>query len=198
MGISLSSIRNQLKAWEKSPAGRAAIGNVIDQYRKEGRSRTEGGSEIITEEVMIRLANEFIGLLALKAGAYAGTGGDGSIPTSVTASISNMVAGAPVLLEDGSFMIDISFVDDLSRPSLRKKDGNRTGDGIDNIIALFNNGANASKAVFGIWDGHTTTPIKSKPVRPGLGFMQEAKEEFENKYKARYGITVALSSEYGD
>ena len=46
--------------------------------------------------------------------------------------------------------------------------------GVDNIVALFNNGYVASNYVRGIWKGHNNNkPIRSKIGRETLGFMQE-------------------------
>lgn len=199
MGISLAAINQKLRAYENSSAGKAAINRKIHQYQKEGTSTTQAGSRVLTAAEVSALANDFISILQSKAGSSTGNGGSGSIPPSVSAHLSNLTAGTPVEIADGYFSVTISFGDDLSRSSLRKPGtGEPTGEGIRNIVALFNNGAQAKGKVFGFWAGHDDLgPIWSRSMRPALGFMQEAKAEFEGKYGAEFGAQIILGGDYG-
>jgi hypothetical protein len=77
-------------------------------------------------------------------------------------------------------------------------------DGIDNIVAMFNNGYRADGYVYGPWRGHSPTEgitedyawVWSKKEREALHFMQDAIEEFNSKYKDKYGATAVLGDNY--
>lgn len=197
MGVSLAKINSALRAWEGSAAGQSAIGAKIAQYRKHGTATTQAGSRVLTAEEVTALANEFISVLQKHAGSSSGNGGSGSMPASVSAHFSNLTAGAPVEIGEGAFSVTISFGDDLSRPSMvDHEDGHSLGGGVDNIIALFNNGVNAKGAVFGDWVGHESEgPMWSRRSRPALGFMQAAKAEFEGAH-SDVNVAIRLGSDY--
>lgn len=75
----------------------------------------------------------------------------------------------------------------------------RTGDGVDNIVALFNNGVNASARVYGYWDGHGEGKYASAQTRPSLEFIQEAARNVVNRYKRLgYIISIEISGEYNN
>ena len=61
--------------------------------------------------------------------------------------------------------------------------------GVDNIVALFNNGYSARNTVYGLWHG---SKIKSLQSRDGLRFIQAAKQSFEG---AQIGNARVLSIE---
>lgn len=65
--------------------------------------------------------------------------------------------------------------------------------GVDNIVALFNNGYKASDYVYGNWHGNR---VRSTISRPGLNFMQEAVSDFNGGYGAANDIVAKLSGEY--
>ena len=87
----------------------------------------------------------------------------------------------------------------LYRDSFRERPNSsvRTGDGIDNIVALFNNGVGADGAVHGYWDNHGDDMYWSRMIRPSLGFIQEAARNVVEMYKRRgYFISIDISGEY--
>ena len=109
----------------------------------------------------------------------------------------------------GDYECYIYFTDDLSRNSLETDDSQ--GEGINNIVALFNNGYVASAPKYGWWNGHSPTGesvyrsgqnnnsayVRSTQARPSLHFMQAAIEDFYKKYKSKYKMSVLLNgSEY--
>ena len=61
--------------------------------------------------------------------------------------------------------------------------------GVDNIVALFNNGYQASNTVYGSWHGKK---IKSLQARDGLHFVQAAQRSFEG---AQIGDAHVISIE---
>lgn len=88
----------------------------------------------------------------------------------------------------------------LYRDSFRESPNgsSRTGDGIDNIVAMFNNGVGAKGAVHGYWDDHGDNMYWSRMIRPSLRFVQEAAKNVVEMYKRRgYSISIEISGEYG-
>lgn len=100
------------------------------------------------------------------------------------------------------YMTSISFGDarngSMYRPSLLYKSSilssysYRTGEGIDNIVLLFNNGYGVTRAaVRGFWDGHEELGmVWSKRSRAGLHFIEQTIRDF-NKIFRRYGVTAS-------
>lgn len=207
MALDLASINAKLKKYEASKAGQKTIRDTVGSYRKNGVSKTEAGSEVLTEKRMKELATEFIVFLQMKAQAYAQTHiGDGGIPTSVLNHFHSLHYDGPTMTEDGDYLVRVYFDDDLSRLSLLSGDGGRTGDGIDNIVALFNNGSKKeANYVYGWWEDHSPVGpdsvyrsgpeskdafVRSKVGRESLQFVQEAIREFNIKYEKKYGIKI--------
>ena len=156
--------------------------------RKNGVGQTQGGSKLLTAAEAEWLASQFIAILRSKASG---------LPESVAAHFASLDHGGASEFAEGFFTVPIYFGDDLSRPSLFDVFTDApTGEGIDNIVALFNNGANASGRVFGFWDGHDLGPVWSVPTRPALGFMQAAKSDFEGAYGGAYGAYIILGGDY--
>lgn len=91
------------------------------------------------------------------------------------------------------FRIDINIPPEL----LRRKSliPNEYPEGIDNIIALFDKGYNAKKRVYGYWDS-VGRRISSLTNRPALDFMQEAIEDFNQKYSSLYSCKAELGQQY--
>ncbi len=201
--INMSSIMNKVKAYASSKEGKERTRAVLKKYREEGRLTTDGGGEVLTKATMSRLAQELINILKTTANSY-------DLPNSVMAHFDSLTATFEDLGND-KFACYIYFADDLSRESL-ETDYNQ-GDGINNIIALFNNGYVASAPKYGWWNGHSPTGeslnramtgtesyayVQSKQARPSLRFMQAAIEDFYSHYKSKYAMTVTLNDdEYG-
>lgn len=166
---------------------------------RSGKTLTGCGDEIATLEVMERLVKELIQTLRLTALSI----DDEYLPDSVKKHFDSLQY--VVTENDGVWEFSIYFSDDLSRDSLYT-DYNQ-GDGIDNIVALFNNGYVASSYKYGWWDNHKPTGewslytsgynaqdayIRSRQARPSLHFMQRAIHDFMSLYGCRYNIAVEL------
>lgn len=199
--INMSSIMHKVNAYASSKEGKKRTSDIINRYRKEGKTKTEGGSEILTKVRMAELASELINILKQTASSY-------DLPNSVMKHFETLDYIVQDIGED-KFECYIYFNDDLSRESL-ETDYNQ-GDGIDNIIALFNNGYVASAPKYGWWNGYSPTGeslsrantgtelytyIKSKQARPSLRFMQTSIEDFYSKYGKQYAMTVTLNDDY--
>lgn len=198
--INMSSIMKKVRRYATSKDGKKRMSDVLEKYRKEGRDRTEGGSEVLTKTRMAELATELISILKTTAASY-----------DLAASVMRHFDTLDYIFQDlgdGKFECFIYFNDDLSRDSL-ETDYNQ-GEGINNIIALFNNGYVASAPKYGWWNGHTPTGesgyrsglnstsayVKGTQARPSLRFMQTAIEDFYSKYAKQYAMTVVLDDDY--
>lgn len=205
--ISLGSIESKVKKWSGSKEGQHRINGVISGYRRAGKSRTEAGGIIFGEEDIIRLANEFIDILKAEAGSS-------GLKDSVLKHFDSLIADPPVQSGTGKndedmFCVNIRFTDDLKRDSLDNVDYHDYP-GVNNIVALFNNGVDAAATTYGWWEKHAPTGAaiirstadsawaKTEPVRPPLQFIQRAIDIFQKKYSNAAGFTVIAipSSEY--
>lgn len=174
------SLRDKLEAWVQSPEGQRRIREKVQEYSRTGVSKTKGGSEIVTKETATMLAQQLANMITAHAGV---------VPASVGADMGQMAMSGPYLVDGGTaFQVELGFTGNLGRPSLVPSLG-----GVDNIIALFNSGYVANRAVRGMWHG---LPVTSRTSRPPLHFMQDAVDEFNATYGKRYNVTVELSGIY--
>lgn len=205
MSINMNTVMAKVRAWEKSEEGQKRINAVTERYRKEGRTVTAAGSHIVTEKEMRQAAYKLAEIVKKTARR---SGYD--LPEHVLEDIDSLtVSGGVEEGKDGQRVIRLSFGNDLSRESLRKENGDRTGGGVRNIIAIFNNGYEARIAVYGWWDDHApsskknvhygdhdTAWVRSTVSRPALRFMQQAVAEFNSRYGEKYGVKAVLDDEY--
>ena len=182
MAVNIGSIMGKVQAFSKTTVGQKKIDNAISYIRGHGGVSAAGG-RVRTAKDIDAAANVMERLIRASAG-------QSGLPSSVFAELSNgLTHGAPVVSPDGQGRVGIYIYGDTYRPSL---DPARYG-GIDNIIALFNNGYKASDYVYGNWHGNR---IKSTISRPGLQFMQAAVSDFNSGYGAANDIVAKLSGEY--
>lgn len=185
--INVASITAKLKKWETSKNGAKALSDKVSEYVISNKSTTSAGYKVITMRDMENMSKLLI--RTMKANASL-------LPDSVAAHFSSLVSTAPKKMKDGRYQIEISFADDLSRPSLEP---GKYG-GVDNIVAIFNNGyprnsgrVKAIENVSGFWHGEY---IHAKGSRPALNFMQASVDEFNAKYGALYDVIVTLNPVY--
>lgn len=136
------------------------------------------------------ISNAFIEILKDTASSY-------NMPSSVMRHFNSLKIGdiqkvPSIKKSELCIMVDIFFDDDLERESLLKPKGGRTGEGIDNIIALFDTGYTASRSVFGIWDGHGSKAIRSLTHRDGYGFIKQAIDTFNYEYGDSHDVTAFI------
>ena len=189
MKIDYNSVEQKVQAWAQSPAGKKKINQKINEYKRKNVERTEAGSVVLTDWRLRWLADQLVTMIRNYA-----TSSD--IPASVSSHFTSLRRGRLQKGPDGSRSIEINFGDDLSRESLQPQ----TYGGVNNIIAIFNNGypsdAGRSAAishVTGVWHG---VEIHALGYRPGLHFMQQAVADFNAAYGAQYGVTVELAEVY--
>ena len=193
--VNMTAVRKKIKAYAACTGGKMKMKEAVQKKMKEG-GRTSCGSEIPSYAKMAELAEELIRVIRNAAASY-------DLPESVMAHF-NSLQYVVTELGDFNYECSIYFTDNLSRESLLD------GEGINNIVALFNNGYVASSYAYGWWNGHKATGtaetmyrstdsdafIRSMIGRPSLHFMQAAINDFVSKYK-KYNISVFLNeSEY--
>lgn len=195
------SLASKLDAWCKSPTGKKRMEDKLLEYRKNGVKMTAAGSSVTGEDRAERAAAKFMELLNQNALSC-------SLPASVMAHIQDMHTGKIIETSDG-FELPIYFGGDLHRDSL-ENDATEY-DGIDNIVALFNNGYHASDYVYGWWDGHSASGeaigrslhydedfawVRSRKDRDALRFIQQTITDFNGNYAADFDITAIAAEVY--
>lgn len=186
--INVLSISSKLKDYANSTVGKNEMKDTLRAYRDTGVGKTNAGSSVPTVNDMHAIALDLIRQLKIMARQLE-TGG--VFPQSVADHFDSLSVLSIEERPDGSYVAYIAFDDDLSRDSLLCVGSNqsgsgydawvdRTGSGVDNIVALFDNGYSA-KQVFGFWENAGIfTP--SRASRPHLGFMQAELDDFKIKY----------------
>ena len=187
MVISTGDIMSKINAYAKSSEGQKRMSEKIKSYRNgsdpnvAASGKTYGGGRIMTEKQMVAAAKDLISMIR-SAAASAG------LPASVMEHVESLDYTNPFELPDGSMGIQIYLTDDPKRPSLYPE---KYG-GVDNIVAVFNNGYTAKDFVYGKWHNKK---IRSLDERQGSFFMQKAVDTF----MAAYGdsnVSVDINSDY--
>ena len=200
LNIDVDAINKRLKEYEKSSEGKKRKKEFLENCIENDIRKTEAGSVIVTEEMMEEAARLMI--QTLKNVAFATE----ELPESVRAHFASLDNSPPTKVSTplgDRYIVNIYFTDDLSRFSLVIAKGRRrgqfTGEGIDNIVSLFDTGFAAKSTAHGLWYGHEDIgPIKSKQSRAGLYFMRDAVRLFNDKFSKKYGVEayIAADSKY--
>ena len=179
------------------------IKEKLDEAAKEGwkKGNRYVNNRIYDEvEVLNKIVDEFIDTVQYHMNTE--IVGDETVK-SVKDHANSLSASAPVLRPDGSFEIAVYFRDDLSRDSLTALPGSKyakangqTGEGIKNIVALFNNGYKARSQVYGTWVKHGIN-VSSMPERYPIHFLQHAIEDFNSHRSEDVLVYAELNKEYG-
>ena len=194
------SLSSKLNAWIRSPQGQARLQGKMAEYTRYGIEKTAAGDSIIPEKRGWEAAAKFIQVLQMTAKSY-------DLPESVMKHIDEIDIGSIIRIGDG-FEVPLYFGGDLHRNSL-ENDATSYG-GIDNIVALFNNGYHASNYVYGWWDGHSPSGesigrslhnedfawVRSKKEREALKFIQQAISDFNGNYGSDYNVTAVAADIY--
>lgn len=192
--VNMSAVLGKVRVFQKSDEGMDRINEYIGLCITDGRAVTEGGSKIVTLDAMKRAAEVMIEKLKTVASTR-------KLPAAVLDHFNSLRFSDPVYIKDSSkFKIDIYFSDDLSRMSLRiasgKNKGEYTGDGIENIVSLFDTGMDADTTVFGIWNGHESAGVVAGLThRDEMHFMRDAVSEFNREYGELYNVYAYISAQ---
>ena len=191
-GININSIMKKVKAYAKDDEGKKRMDQRVNELRLGKNGKTDGGDYVATIEDMNTAAFDMEAEAKNVAKSH-------RLPDSILDHFDSLRHGAPYYdkaLE--RYRVDIYFEDNLYRPSLEINDGpmkgQRTGDGIDNIVSLFDTGYVAHGQVFGLWRGHESRGvIPSLMYRKPLRFMEEAVEDFNRThFYKKYHVTAIL------
>lgn len=197
--INLQSIMKKVEAYGRSVNGKLRMKDCIKKYSTDGKGVTAAGDKVMTETDMYTAASKMIAVLRSTAASYA-------LPASIMNHFDNLDASSVYKMPDGSSVIWIYFEGDLHRDSLYPDEYS----GVNNIIALLNNGYHAKNYVYGDWDGHSPTGeskfdgrsidtsayIRSRKDREGLQFIQQAIRDFNGNYGSDYNVTAVAGDDY--
>lgn len=196
------SIESKIHAFLQSSAGQKLMSDTIAGYRASGKTKTAGGSKLVTEKDIRQIASELADEIRRQA-ASAG------VPASVLEDMTMAMTASTDSNED-KYEAELYFTGDLHRNSLYEEG---YPDGLFNVVALFNNGYVTSHDVYGWWDGHSfvlgnymdmRNPIgrgdgfvwiRGKRSMPPLGFMQNAVDRIKQKYND-IDLSITLSNDY--
>lgn len=198
--INLNSIMKKVEAYGHSVSGKLRMKECIEKYQADGVKKTAAGDKVVTEAAMWEAASKLIGVLRSTAQSY-------GLPASVMKHFDSLDCSKIYTMPDGSSVIYIYFGDDLHRDSLYSEGY----DGIDNIVALLNNGYHAKNYVYGWWDNHKPTGdnsyrsggfdssdawVRSRKDREALNFIGQAIQDFNGNYGADYNVTAVAGEDY--
>jgi len=191
--LRLRSLKKKVFDYAKSEDGKNKMADRINDYIDGGTHETAARSSIVTKSDMEKVAQLMIATLKKHS--------DG-LPESVKAHFNSLKASSPKKLpKNGGYSVGVYFDDDLSRPSLLiihgKNKGKRTGEGVFNIVALFDEGYSAHKRVFGVWERENDEVYTGSRInREGLSFMQKAVTEFNSDYGKQYNVYAQINPEF--
>lgn len=200
MNINIDSIMDKVSAYAKSSVGKELMNKRIRQYAGSGVKQTAAGDKIPTEEMMWEAVSKFLYVMRVTAAEY-------DLPESVMEHINGLESAGRIRETPDGYEISLFFGGDLHRDSLENDLGY---EGVENIVALFNNGYHAKDYVYGWWNGHRATGdsvlrsgadndfawVRSKKEREPLRFIQQAVQDFNANYGADYGVTAVAGTIY--
>lgn len=200
MNINIDSIMSKVSAYAQSSAGKEKMNKRIQQYVSSGVKQTAAGDKILTEDKMWEAVSKFLYVMRVTAAEY-------GLPESVMEHINGLESAGQIRKTPDGYEIALYFEGDLHRDSL---DNDLGYEGVDNIVALFNNGYHARNYVYGWWEGYKATGdgvlrsgvgtdfawVRSKKEREPLHFIQQAVHDFNANYGADYGVTAVAGTAY--
>ena len=194
--ISESSIMKRLQSYANTSAGQKRMKSYIAYVQDSGK-KLASGEVVVGVRQMSEMANDLADMIRRR------------LPASISDIGNSIRVSPPIKTSDGGYQVVLRF-----DPALLRRDSleNDLGyDGIDNIVALFNNGYHARNYVYGWWNGHRPTGeslyrsgtvfgdyawVRSEKEREALEFMQDAVSEFYAKYGRKCSVVVELGSDY--
>ena len=199
MGLNLTAVdlQSKIEDYARTSDGKKKMSDTISRMSSNGIYRTSAGSRVPSYDSIIEATEIMIQLLKDNSRTY-------GLPGSVIAHFNSLNYAVGDVTKTGFRTVIIYFNDDLRRESLyispaqsRKRGGSRTGDGIDNIISLYNNGYNASNKVHGIWDGHEELgSIGSRTHLQANRIITDTIDMFNEWYAFEYGVYATAADIY--
>lgn len=189
--VNIDSILDKVDDYKRSDKGQKRMKSTIDKYVRTNVSKTQGGSDVLTRKAMLDYGNKLIHAIQNAALSC-------DLPQSVAAHFSSLKRGKTAILSDGSYIMEISFTDDLTRESLEPE---KYG-GVRNIVAIFNNGypadSSRSAAISNVSGWWHSEYIHALGARSGLHFMQTAVNDFNQTYGSQFGIHAIVGEIYSE
>lgn len=170
-GINMESILAKAKACTETSQFQKQVEQKTDALITSGGIASTSSGRMVTVSGMSMAAAKFIEVLKSEI--------DGS-----DIAISNAISlehGSPVKVGTNKYQIDVWFSNNLHRESLAPN----KYDGVENIVALFNNGYSAGNTVYGVWHGEQ---IASLTERTGIHFIESAVRNYMANYASEYGV----------
>ena len=193
--INIDSIMKKTKKFSKTKQGVEKVKTLrekaFDQNKTFGK-RKVAGEGIICKEDYITASKKYLDLLInfARTDPRVSEGLRGIIED--VAFLNNTVS-QPQKAGKGLYKVGIEFNKaSLRRNSLlaEKRGGSYyTGEGIENILALFNNGMDihAKTVPIGLWESHGIV-VRATTHRDALKFMQSTTQEFLDLYRRKYEV----------
>lgn len=204
LSISAAGLQTLVEQYAITQEGQKAMSDTIVEHVNTGRTFANGSAPI-SQARMEKAASAMISILR------------SALPDSIKSVGAHIGRDIPKQAVDGDFVVKIKFDEDaLRRESLLKEiepghvdSGERTGDGIDNIVQLLNNGTTkgAKAYAYGYWDRSGANDdgssgagdyayVRSRRNRDPMYFMQHAIMVFNRTYGKMYHAEAELSSIY--
>lgn len=178
--INIESILAKAKACTETTQFQKKVEQKTDTLITSGGIASTSGGRMVTVGGMNMAAAKFIEVLKSEI-----EGSDIAISNAIS-----LEHGSPVKVGVNKYQIDVWFSNNLHRESLVP---DKYG-GIENIVALFNNGYSAGNTVYGIWHGEQ---IASLTERIGIHFIESAVRNYMGNYASEYGvIDIEIDSAY--
>lgn len=188
--INIDSIVQKTKKYANSTAGKEKVQQLreqaFDKNQKFGKQLNQDG--IISKNNYSDNAKKYLSVLR----SYATNNPEVSNGLSgiIQQAVNNATVSKPEKLSKGLYKVNIEFDHNL----LRRESlvGYYTGDYIENILALFNNGMDIKNGEppIGYWDSHGIR-VRATSHREALHFMQNTIDEFMKLNKKRFDIKSA-------
>lgn len=170
--INMKSILAKAQSHMESKVGQSKVDNVISKVMLGNIRLQSGGTTHTPEEA----ASKFIEVLQSSINSA-------GLSEGAIKAISNIEYGSARNIGHSTYIIGVYFVGDMTRPSLDEA----TYGGINDIVALFNNGVDHTMhPVHGMWHGKETW---SRTVIPGTHFIEQAVTDFMGNYASEYNVT---------
>lgn len=170
--VNMNSILAKAKVYMKSKAGQGKVNTMMSKVML-GNIRLQHGGVVHTPD---EAASKFIEVLRNSINTA-------GLSKGAIEAISDIEYGSAYEIGHNTYLIGVYFVGDMTRPSLNET---RYG-GINDIVALFNNGVNhRMRPVLGLWHGEE---VWSKTVIPGTHFIEQAVTDFMGNYASEYNVT---------
>ena len=180
MGFTINEAAIQAKV-SSSASLKGVLDSKIRQWVDSGVRPAGMTGAVLTKAQMYEAAYKMKELVVSRSAG---------LPISIRDDVQSFGIGDISETGPGMYQIICGFKGATNRPSLAP---DRYG-GVENIIALFNNGYSARATVYGEWPGYG--PAASLTMRPGTHFMNAAVDAFNSTYGGQYHATAELSGDY--